>query len=428
MTDPTKTVFISYRRSTSKHLARSIFMDLRSNGWDAFFDVNTIDSGEFDRIILNQIAARAHFVLVLSPDALKRCVNEDDWLKREIEEAMRLKRNIVPVFEEGFSFEVEKQFLPNSIQDLPRFNALRIPHDFFDEAMEKLRNRFLKQPFYGEVVPTPDREAAVVEQRVSEAVQASVPAKMESARDYFQRGYARQDKGDLDGALADYNEAIRLDPNDALSYNNRGVIRKDKGDLDSALADYNEAIRLDPNNTLPYNNRGNTRKDKGDLDGALADYSEAIRLDPNNALFYFNRGIIRRDKGDLDGALADYNEAIRLNPQYAYAYNHRGWVRNEQGDLDGAIADFSEAVRLNPNYTESYCNRGLAHGNKHSWPEAIADFEAALRIDPHHETSNALMRVFSNLKVIAAQNNVSLVELYAYAWEEAKKILASETK
>jgi hypothetical protein len=51
MTDPNKTVFVSYRRSTSQDLARSIFMDLRANGWDTFFDVNTIDSGQLTDLL-----------------------------------------------------------------------------------------------------------------------------------------------------------------------------------------------------------------------------------------------------------------------------------------------------------------------------------------------------------------------------------------
>lgn len=77
-----KTVFISYRREKSKHLARAIYQDLRMHGWDVFLDVTTIDSGDFDRIILNQIAARAHFILLISPGALERCASPGDWLRR----------------------------------------------------------------------------------------------------------------------------------------------------------------------------------------------------------------------------------------------------------------------------------------------------------------------------------------------------------
>jgi hypothetical protein len=68
-------------------------MDLRANGYDVFMDVESIDSGTFDTMILNQIAARAHFVLILTPGSIERCVENGDWLRREIETAMDLGRN-----------------------------------------------------------------------------------------------------------------------------------------------------------------------------------------------------------------------------------------------------------------------------------------------------------------------------------------------
>jgi formylglycine-generating enzyme required for sulfatase activity len=171
-------IFISYRRSVSKHLARLIFQELRARGHDVFLDVSTIDSGAFDRIILNQIAARPHFLLILSPGALERCGNEGDWLRREIEEAFRLKRNIVPIFDEGFNIEQEKQFLPEPIRsELPRLNAPPYSHYYFDAFMDTICNRFLKQPVYDvPVVPTPTAEHAEVQRRIAHAASSNVDA------------------------------------------------------------------------------------------------------------------------------------------------------------------------------------------------------------------------------------------------------------
>src|SRR5258706_7557948 len=90
-------VFISYRRDTSAFIARAVFQDLRAHSIDVFMDVESIDSGQFDSVILNQIASRPYFLLILTPGTLERCNEPNDWLRREIEHAMSLQRMIVPL-------------------------------------------------------------------------------------------------------------------------------------------------------------------------------------------------------------------------------------------------------------------------------------------------------------------------------------------
>ncbi|OSO87561.1 hypothetical protein B7O87_14905 [Cylindrospermopsis raciborskii CENA303] len=112
------------------------------------------------------------------------------------------------------------------------------------------------------------------------------------------------------------------------------------------IDDYNQDIKINPNDPEYYYNRGNTRSDLGDKQGAIADYNQAITLDPNYANSYNNRGNARRDLGDKQGAIADYNQAITLNPNYGNAYYNRGLARYELGDKQGAIADFQKAADL----------------------------------------------------------------------------------
>src|SRR5665647_2576040 len=73
---------------------------------------------------------------------------------------------------------------------------------------------------------------------------------------YSNRAAAYHDKGDLDRAIADYNEAIRLDPKHAKAFFGRGIAFSDKGDNDRAIADFNEAIRLDPKSAMAFDHRG----------------------------------------------------------------------------------------------------------------------------------------------------------------------------
>lgn len=153
MPDKEKTVFISYRRATGGFVARSIYQDLRQNGYDVFFDVESIDSGEFGRIISDQIAARAHFVLVLAPGSLNRCVDPNDWLRQEIEQAIKLQRNIVPVIINGFSFDDQDLSSCGEVGKVKNYNGIPLYNEYFEAAMGKLRERFLKTPEYVTIRP-----------------------------------------------------------------------------------------------------------------------------------------------------------------------------------------------------------------------------------------------------------------------------------
>jgi tetratricopeptide (TPR) repeat protein len=96
-------------------------------------------------------------------------------------------------------------------------------------------------------------------------------------------------------------------------YKIRADVRQDKGDLDGAIADYDQAIRLNPKEPLAYNNRADARTAKGDLDGAIADYDQIIQLEPTDSGAFLRRGDVRRRKGDLDGAIADYASTSQTN-------------------------------------------------------------------------------------------------------------------
>ena len=104
---------------------------------------------------------------------------------------------------------------------------------------------------------------------------------------------------------------------------NRGLDKAKRGDYQGAIADYTQAIRTNPNLTGAYIHRGTAHHDVGDLSRAIADFNLALRLEPNNAIARYSRGEARSDVGDLPGAIADLNQAIVLAPNFAKAYNDR---------------------------------------------------------------------------------------------------------
>jgi tetratricopeptide (TPR) repeat protein len=98
--------------------------------------------------------------------------------------------------------------------------------------------------------------------------------------EYLNSGMTKSEANDFNGALADYNKAIDLDPKFVRGYYERGVLKERKlNDPKGALADYDKAIDLDPNYVIAYNNRSVLRfQSFSDLKGALADIRKSIEL------------------------------------------------------------------------------------------------------------------------------------------------------
>lgn len=407
-----KTVFISYRR-TNAPWALAISQSLTINGYDVFFDYTSIPSGDFEVSILENIRARAHFLVLLTPSALERREEPGDWFRREIEEALAQKRNIVPLMLEGFDFNTPKiaAQLTGTLASLKRYNAMTVSIEYFKAAMERLQYQFLSASVEAVLhsAPSPAARQAAREEQAAVSVAPKVTKEELTAQGYFERGNnstnldekihyyseairldsslfnafngrgrAFHDQKKFDAAIADYNEAIRLKPDDARPFNYRGGARFFKGELDAAINDFSEAIRLNPDYVDAFNNRGYTRQVKGEPDAAISDCSEAIKLEPDYALAFINRGNARKDKGELDAAISDYNEAIRLNPDDALAFNNRGNARKAKGELDAAIADYDEAIRLSPGDASTFYNRAQAWRKKNEILKAIADFQRYL--------------------------------------------------
>ena len=160
-----KTIFISYRRK-DKYWALAVYQYLTSQNYDVFFDYRGISSGDFEQIIVANIRARAHFILILTPTALDRCNEPGDWLRREIETAIDESRNIIPLFFEGFSFNLPSvsEKLTGKLGALKRYNGLFVHDDFFAEAMDRLIKTFLNITLNAAIRPISTEVQKVVQQ------------------------------------------------------------------------------------------------------------------------------------------------------------------------------------------------------------------------------------------------------------------------
>ncbi len=272
-----KTVFLSHRR-TNIPWALAIFQYLTHHGYDVFVDYTGIPSRDFERAIIENIRARAHFLVLLTPSALERCHVPGDGLRQQIEEAFDCQRNIVPLILEGFDFgsRLIAGPLTGRLETLPRYNALTIPVDYFEAAMERLCERYLDAPRETVLRPiSPAASHAAKGQQVNACGAPAVTEKALTAQRFFERGF---DTADVDEKLRFYNQAILLNPDYAAAFHNRGNARVETKDFEGAINDFNEAIRLQPDDATAIYSRGNARLEMGDLTGAGLDFTEADRL------------------------------------------------------------------------------------------------------------------------------------------------------
>ncbi|MBT3322469.1 MAG: tetratricopeptide repeat protein [Anaerolineae bacterium] len=344
-----KTIFISYRR-TNLPWALCVYQNLTMHGYDVFFDYQSIDSGNFEKVILDNIKARAHFLIILTPSALVRCKEPDDWLRREIETAIDEKRNIVPLMLESFDFgsSLVKKALTGKLSALSTYNGLQVPSEYFLEAMGRLRDRYLNIALDNITLPSLNTEVQEITETQKSAASEAAPVEQEelTAQEWFERGYRSIDKEER---IRFYTEAIRLDTDFSEAYYQRGSNRQDRGDLDGAIADYTDAIRIKPEYAEAYNNRGNARLNKEDFIGAIADYTLSLEYkNPEPYLLYSNRAYARRLTKDPVGAIEDYTEVLRINPDSTFAYNNRGNLYRILNKLESAVDDYEKVIMQNP--------------------------------------------------------------------------------
>ena len=255
-------------------------------------------------------------------------------------------------------------------------------------------------------------QSAVVDSDV--AIQFAASDESSSAA-YHTRGAARAALGDYDKAIADFDAAIRLNPETAINYLDRGLATEVLGEKDAAKADFEKAMQINGDLAKDYYKDGRGKNDGRAYEAAMASFDKAIRLNPEYAPVYSNRAISQSDLGrrelrreniekakyHLRGAIADCTEAIRLSPKYTAAYNNRGLAKYRLGHSESAcgnseeaerhyqaaIADLDKAIQLNPKHVKAHRNRGYVKEKLGQQAAAEADFEKAKALDSAAQTA-----------------------------------------
>ncbi|MDP6473625.1 MAG: tetratricopeptide repeat protein [Alphaproteobacteria bacterium] len=230
---------------------------------------------------------------------------------------------------------------------------------------------------YAELRKEWNRPYVLIEE-YTETIQSGGLSNEELAIIYNERGSAYTATNQIDEAIRDFDEALRLNPRLVAAWINRGDAYIHKENYDQTIHNYDEALRLDPENADTWYDRGRVYAYKRNYDSAIRDLDEALRLNPGLGAAWIFRGHVYASKQQYDQAIRSYDEGLRLDPQDADAWADRGHAYAGRGDYDQAILDFSEALRVNPGKIPARHDRAEAYYQNGQYDLAIRDIDHLL--------------------------------------------------
>jgi tetratricopeptide (TPR) repeat protein len=178
------------------------------------------------------------------------------------------------------------------------------------------------------------------------------------------------------------NDAESVDVDKSTDLQNRGTDSLAKGKLDEAVAQFKEAVKLNPEDEDAHYNLALAFARKENRDAAKKEYLEALRIYPDYAEAHNNLGNLLVSEGKFTEAVEHFQATLKISPENASAHNNLGNALARQGKVNEAIASFSEALRLKPDYIEARFNLGNAYLNRRRIDEAIFEFTEILRRQP----------------------------------------------
>ncbi|MBI3267452.1 MAG: protein kinase [Planctomycetes bacterium] len=207
---------------------------------------------------------------------------------------------------------------------------------------------------------------------------------------YLVRGYVLDQPGtrrDPAGALAAYDEALRLNPRYVCARNNRGSLYLEKGRFAEALAEYDLVLKLNPKQAETIVNKANLYRKKGEFPKALDELDKAEAVNPKLAMIHVVRGHVYTANGDTGRAKAEYGEALAADPKLVDAYVGRCMARRQANDLDGALEDAERALALDKDNGDALAAKAVTLLLQGRTRLAVQASEHAVESNPQHALS-----------------------------------------
>ncbi len=211
----------------------------------------------------------------------------------------------------------------------------------------------------------------------------------------------RYQAGDLDGAIAAYQQASRLNPQSGLAYSGLGSALLDQGNPKDSVSALEQAIALldkpaaavpgspelrrvaDPLNlAVTLNNLALAYYQLNRFDEAFARADRAVQIQPSLSNCWNTRGMVLEIEGKLDDAIVSYRKAVGISPKSANMSHNLGEALQKKGQLDEATVVLQQGLGFHPSDAELLAAYGNALAAKERFAEAAAAYQKSLAATP----------------------------------------------
>lgn len=197
---------------------------------------------------------------------------------------------------------------------------------------------------------------------------------------WLQEALAKQNSGNLGGALLTYRRVLSRDPGVADAWCNMGSVLHALGRDEEALEAFRRSLELHPANPAAHTGLGSVLDAMGDAEGALAHIREALALDPGNLVATSNLAGALARQGRLDEALEADRAALAMRPESPELNLNLGFTLMRMGRMGEAEALYLEALRLCPGLAKARWNLAYLRLLQGRYQEAWPDFPARLDV------------------------------------------------
>jgi tetratricopeptide (TPR) repeat protein len=208
---------------------------------------------------------------------------------------------------------------------------------------------------------------------------AETPA---STQEYIDRGLMLLDAGKSDEAIADFTQALQLDPKNIWALADRAIARVWKHDFEAAMKDLSAVEALDPNNPVGFRAKGLRAEFQGDFKSAVDLFSRSLEKDPGNNFSRLHRGLSLQASGKLADAIKDFDAIIAASPKNEFGFAARAVALASLRKFDEADRDVATALALNPKNLAVLDSQGKIASMKGDFRAAVDAYSKELELAP----------------------------------------------